>query len=446
MENKEYLKYSRYVGKITHDLRQAYYKTGSIEEKKEIPLEPSQLDATQGLGNFPAFYLQGQHCEKSDCGCCTNCFYSQFHYDEPDEKAIQAQCDYVIDNFERLVLTQQYGTNEFDGERKYPNSKPIFMTLSPTGSFFSEKEFPKEVRLDFLRKLEKKSEELKRDIVLHIEAHAIDVYRYQDYIKSSEESEILRRLNAKCVLGFESSDEWSRNVLYNKHLPLNVFEDAVKVLHEVGIEPGAFVFSGLVTLTDKESKEDMLNSVKYLKEKGVFPVLMFANSQAWTLPDLLRWKGKHNLQEPCNVLDTIYGALEILTDKGKSKPGYYLVPEPVEGPPYPDGNIFYDRTDIENISEDASRQVHQILKNLRATRNIPEFVRAWNNFRKTNPEYKRYKERTEAIESSKESKEIRFANALNFGVEHMAEYTEYRAEKDKEESGLEEDRYKIIKD
>ena len=41
---------------------------------------------------------------------------------------------------------------------------------------------------------------------------------------------------------------------------------------------------------------------------------------------------------------------------------------------------------------------------------------------------------------------VRFANALNFGVEHMAEYTEYRAEKDKEESGLEEDRYKIIKD
>ena len=168
MYNKEYAKYSKYVGKITRDLRSAYYKTGTNEEKQEIPLEPSQLNAKQGLGNFPAFYLQGQHCEKSDCGCCTNCFYSQFHYDKPSAEEIQAQCDYVIDNFERLVLSQQYGTNEFDGERKYPNSKPIFMTLSPTGSFFSDKEFPKEVRLDFLKKLEQKSDELKRDIVLHI--------------------------------------------------------------------------------------------------------------------------------------------------------------------------------------------------------------------------------------------------------------------------------------
>lgn len=442
MYNKEYVKYSKYVGKITHDLRNAYYKTGSQEEKREIPLEPSQLNAKQGLGNFPAFYLQGQHCEKSDCGCCTNCFYSQFHFDKPSPEEIQAQCDYVIDNFERLVLSQQYGTNDFDGERKYPNSKPIFLTLSPTGSFFSEKEFPKEVRLDFLRKLEQKSHELQRDIVLHIEAHAIDVVKHQDYIKSSEETEILKRLNAKCILGFESADEWSRNVLYNKHLPLSCFEDAVKILKESGIEPGAFVFSGLVTLTDTESKEDMLNSVKFLKERGAFPVLMFANSQSWTLPDLLRWKGEHHLQEPATVLDTVYGALEILTDKGKTDPGYYLIPEPVEGPPYPIGNIFYDRTDIEDFSEESSKKMHQILKDFRATRDISNFVRSWRDFKTNDPEYEKYQNRIHKKESEKEEKEIRFAKALKYGVEHMDEYIEYCTEKDKEES-LEEDRYKI---
>ena len=133
----------------------------------------------------------------------------------------------------------------------------------------------------------------------------------------------------------------------------------------------------MITHTDTEAKEDMLSSVKYLKEKGVFPVLMFANSQSWTLPDLLRWKEKHTLQEPATVLDTVYGALEILTDKGTSKPGYYLIPEPVEGPPYPDGNIFYDRTDIEGISETASARAHQILKDLRADRDISKFVSAW---------------------------------------------------------------------
>lgn len=441
--NKDYIKYSRYVGKITHELRNAYYETGTDDEKKEIPLEPSQLNAKQGLGNFPAFYLQGQHCEKNDCGCCTNCFYSQFHFDKPTDKDIQAQCDYVIDNFERLVLSQQYGTNEFDGERKFPNSKPIFMTLSPTGSFFSDREFPKQVRLDFLKKLEQKSEELERDIVLHIEAHALDVVKHKDYIQTSEESRLLRNLHAKCILGFESADEWSRNVLYNKHLPLNCFEDAVEILKSAGIEPGAFVFSGLITHTDVEAKEDMLNSVKYLKEKGAFPVLMFANSQSWTLPDLLRWKGEHTLQEPATVLDTVYGALQILTDNGKSKPGYYLIPEPVEGPPYPDGNIFYDRTDIEGISEDASKKAHQILKDLRADRDISKFVTAWNNFRKTEPDYARHKQIIQVQEASKKSREERFIHALKFGVDHMQEYVEYRTEKDKEEAGLEEDRYKI---
>lgn len=203
------------------------------------------------------------------------------------------------------------------------------------------------------------------------------------------------------------------------------------------------MFSGLVTHTDTESKEDMLALVSYLKRLGVFPVLMFANSQSWTLPDLLKWKGEHTLQEPATVLDTVYGALEILTDKGKTKPGYYLIPEPVEGPPFPDGNIFYDRTDIEGISEDASKRTHQILRDFRADRDVAKFVNAWNEYRRTNPDYARYQARIKAQEANKESKEARFSRALNFGVDHMQEYIAYRTEKDREESGVEEDRYKI---
>lgn len=231
--------------------------------------------------------------------------------------------------------------------------------------------------------------------------------------------------------------------MYNKHLPLNCFEDAVEILKVAGIEPGAFVFSGLITHTDTEAKEDMLASVKYLKERGAFPVLMFANSQSWTLPDLLRWKGKHTLQEPATVLDTVYGALEILTDKGKSNAGYYLIPEPVEGPPYPDGNIFYDRTDIEDISESASGRAHQILKDLRADRDISKFILSWNNFRKTETDYKRYQTRIASQEATKLPREERFTRALKFGVDYMPEYISYRTEKDKEEAGVEEDRYKI---
>ena len=440
---KDYAKYSKYIGKLTRDLRSAYYSTATDEERQEIPLEPSELNAKQGLGNFPAFYLQGQHCEKSDCGCCTNCFYSQFQYAKPSPKEIEAQCDYVLDNFERLVLSQQYGKNDFYGEKKFPNSKPVFLTLSPTGSFFSEKEFPRDVRLRVLKKLEEKAEELQRDIVLHIEAHAIDVFRYRDYILSSEESEILRKLNAKCILGFESVNEWSRNVLYNKHLPLEIFENAIDILKNAGIQPGAFVFSGFITYTDTESKEDMLDSIEYLSKNGVFPVLMFANSQAWTLPDLLRENEIHKLQEPATVLDTVYSALDIITNNGKDKQNYWLIPEPVEGPPYPDGNIFYDRKDIEDFSEETSKKIHQILKDLRDTRDIDEFKKKWESFRKNNPEYKKYINRIKKQEQNKDDKELRLARTLNFATNHMKDYIEYRKAKDEEEKENEEDRYKI---
>lgn len=131
-----------------------------------------------------------------------------------------------------------------------------------------------------------------------------------------------------------------------------------------------------------------------------------------------------------------------LTDKGKSKPGYYLIPEPVEGPPYPIGNIFYDRTDIPDFSEESSKKMHQILKDFRATRDISNFVRSWKEYKKDNPEYEKYQDRIHKKEIEKEGKDIRFAKALKYGVEHMDEYVAYCTEKDREES-LEEDRYKI---
>lgn len=404
--------YSKLMSELTLALRKSYYASGTADERSEVPVEPSVLTAKQGFGNFPAFYLQGQHCQKSDCGNCTNCFYSQFYYAEPTAKEIEAQCNYVLENFDELVLAQNYGYNEFPEEaKKFKGKSPIFLTLSPTGSFFSNKEFPKEVRLNFLKKLLQKSEELQRDIVLHIEAHSLDVVKEAEHIANSEESELLRKLNTKCILGFESVDEWSRNVLYNKKLPLKHFERAVEVLQSAGIEVGAFTFAGLITHTDTEAKQDMINSVRYLKEKGVFPVLMFANCQSWTIPDVLISQGKHNLLEPFTVLDTTYDALNVLTNNGQTSPGYYLIPEPVEGPPYPDSNIFYGREDI-GVSPVSSRRSHEILKTFRSNRNIPEFMQAWDSFRKSDPEYAKYLARIGEKEQNKGTLESRLYSSI----------------------------------
>ena len=431
--------YSKKLRLLTKSLREMYYITGK-DKDQTVPSEPNQLNAKQGLGNFPAFYLEGHHCEKSDCGNCTNCFYSQYYSEEPTPEQIKAQCDYVLEHFEELVLKEQYGINQFPEERKqYPDKKPIFMTFSPTGSFFSDKEFPKDVRLDFLKKLTAKSEELRRDIVLHIEAHAKDVVKQSEYISTSEESEYLRKLHAKCILGFESSDEWSRNVLYNKSLSLEKFEKAVGILKNAGIDVGAFVFSGLITHTDREAKTDMVNSVKYLKNLEFFPVLMFANAQSWTVPDVLIQAGKHKLQEPFTVLDTVYDVMDVLTENGKVLPEYYLIPEPVDGPPYPEKNIFFNRDDLQDISNVDGILSHQILSDFRKDRDIQKFQNSWANFRRANCNYLKYLQKMQKQEKSKIPLEERLNDVIETTKINFKKYVDERMEKDQEEK---EDIYK----
>lgn len=439
--NKE--EYSSRIRLITKRLREEYYATGT-QEDRVVSKEPSQLNAKQGLGNFPAFYLEGNHCEKSDCGNCTNCFYSQYYSEEANDEEIKDQCDYVLDHFDELVLREQYGKNEFpESEKSYSGTKPIFMTFSPTGSFYSDKEFPKGVRVEFLRKLVEKSRELGRDIVLHIEAHAQDVLKQEEYILSSEESELLRQLHAKCILGFESSNEWSRNVLYNKSLSLEKFEKAVGILKKAGIEAGAFVFSGLMTHTDMEAKNDMLQSVRYLKNLDVFPVLMFANCQSWTIPDLLIQTENARLQEPFTVLDTVYDAMNILTENGTTNAGYYLIPEPVDGPPYPEKNIFFNRRhDIAEITNVDCILSHKILSDFRADRNIEKFKMSWEGFRTNNPNYQMYVQRMEKTEHQKKTLEERLTGVLETVINNFEQYVELRTEKDKEEEKAASETYK----
>lgn len=417
---------------ITRKLRQDYYKTAQPDEKT-VSDQPSVLSAKQGLGNFPAFYLEGVHCEKSDCGTCANCFYSQYYSSPANAEQIKSQIDYVFDHFEEKVLNEQYGKNEFPiGKLHYPTSKPIFMTLSPTGSWFSEKEFPEEVRKYFLERLKAKSDELKRDIILHIEAHATDVVSHKDHILSSEETELLNYLHAKCILGFESVAEYSRNTLYNKKLPLNTFENAVSILKQAGVDVGAFVFSGLITHTDTEAKKDMLKSVEYLKGKGVFPVLMFANCQTWTIPDILIKQGHAKLQEPYTVLDTVNAAMDILTKGGTEQPGYYLVPEPVDGPPYPEENIFFGREDIPNLTNIDSIRAHKILSDLRQSRDINAFTNQWRNFKQENPSYDKYLLRMQNQEKTKGSLKGRLEDVLKNVIRGYRDYLDYQSKKEQE--------------
>lgn len=359
------------ITSIIRELRQGYYNTIK-DESKDYPDIPNGGDIKDSTNNTPAIYLEGPHCCKSDVGCCTNCFYSMYmqHEQSKIKEKMKAQVDWILDNFDKEVVQKQEGPTNIKRDKfTYPYKEPIVVTISPTGSYFSEHEFPKEIRMYMLKKLLEKSEEYERDIVLITEAHSTDIINGID----KQEVELLNKLHNKCILGFESVVEYSRNVLYNKKLPIGTYEKAVEVLQNNGIDVGSFVIGGLITYNDKETQNDMLETVKYLKEKNVFPVMMFSNIQPYTMPDLLYKGGKYHLLQPFTTTEITYEMLKML-----GKDSYWMVPEPVSGPPVPKNNIFYNREDT-TTSSYLNRELHKLLFKLRMTRNSEDFIKSYED-------------------------------------------------------------------
>lgn len=403
------------ITNIIKELRQGYYKT--IEnESRDYPDIPNGGDVKDSTNNTPAIYLEGPHCCKSDVGCCTNCFYSMYkqHGQQKIKEKMKSQVDWILENFDEEVVQKQDGPSDIKKDKfNYPDKEPIVVTISPTGSYFSDHEFPKKVRMYMLKKLLEKSEEYERDVVLITEAHSTDVINGID----EEEAELLRKLHNKCILGFESAVEYSRNILYNKKLPIDTYEKAVEVLQSNGIDVGSFVIGGLITYTDEETKKDMLESVRYLKSKGVFPVMMFSNIQEYTMPDVLYKGGKYHLLQPFTTTDITYEMLKILGEDS-----YWMVPEPVSGPPVPKNNIFYNRQDT-TTSPYLNRELHKLLFKLRMTRDSEHFIKSYEDLLQKHPEeYQKYREHLETESKQSGTLRDRLVDAITYTKKNLSEY------------------------
>ena len=431
------------ISDIVKKLRDAYYGIAGVEAPTLIP---SGGSLAESVGAFPAFYIQGNYCAKSVAGLCTPCFYSKFPNPnisrEILEESIYSQCKYILDNFEELVLNNQYGKIGVNCDNlKYKEKEPVAVIISPTGSYFSEYEFSRNIRIKILKELVEKGEKYKVDIILHIEAHAEDVLASEEYLKNSEELDLLRQLNTKVIMGFESSDEFTRNVLYNKNLKLETYERAVSILKQFGLDVGSFVFCGLAPHNNIESKQDMLNTVKYLKKLQVFPVLMFPNIQPFTIPEVLYVNDEFDLIEPLTVLSAVYESLDLIYEN-ESNP-YWLIPEPVGGPPMPMFNIFYNRKACVT-SEVTNRVLHELLIELRLTRNIVQFKKRFELIMNSD-EYQKYEDML-SIEQKKtltiEKKVQMMIATLNFLLERYIR--EQRPALDKIEMNTQNEMYNKI--
>lgn len=353
----------------TKELRSLYYRYGKTQTKCDtVPFGGS---IKESIGPFPEFILKGRFCKRSLKGYCTPCFYSKLPQhtisDLEFNKGYLSQVDFIINNFDSLVLNNQVGRVAFH----YDTDKKICgMVCTPTGSYFDNKEYPITIRKKNLKKIIKLSE--KRDclIALHIETHAEDVLEYFSN-PDKEEISLLKKLNTRVILGFESINELSRNVHYAKKLQLQDFEKAVSLLKSNGFAVGAFVFAGLFAMTEQETIRDTYESFVYLKSIGVAPVLMFANTQKYTIPDVLLDIKKYKLLDPRTVQKIVENMLDIFGNDMTGQIDPWLIADPKGGPPEPNLHIFNspDSTACSKCSE----KIYNAIENLRVTKSINQF-------------------------------------------------------------------------
>lgn len=358
------------IRELTLLLRNSYYKSND-KFLGNYPI-PYGGNITESIGAWPEYILKGTFCKRSFNGLCSPCFYSRLplngHNREEYLSMVHKQCMHIVNNFKELVIDRQVGKTFIENQQH--SGTPCSLVLTPTGSYFDNYEFPIEIRLEMLEGLVRQADKYDVDIVLHIETHCDDFNEYNLTNNDSlQEIELLKQLNAKVIFGFESADEYVRNVLYNKKLSLIDFERAIDKSISLGLAPGAFVFAGLFAMNDKNTIFDVQNTVKYLSSYGVMPVLMFQNVQEYTLTDILFKNNEIHLLEPFTVLKIV---TEFLKELQKSKMQmHWLIADPVGGPPKPEFNIFDCAV---NTCKKCSKKIYALLKDLRLSRDIDTFL------------------------------------------------------------------------
>ena len=368
------------INRLSLRLRKAYYDMPAVDLGEYD--KPYGGEMTESIGAWPEFILRGTFCKRSSKGLCSPCFYSRSPFSKSSRSdylgMAKSQVKYITSNFKTLVVDGQYG--------KPHSGTPVSLVLTPTGSYFDNVEFPIDIRLEMEQDLVNIAQENNIDILLHIESHCEDFLEFDEKSEShKKELELLRKLHTKIIFGFESADEYARNVIYNKRLALSDFEDAVKKASNAGLTPGAFVFAGLFAYNDLQTHDDVISSVEYLTSNSVFPVLMFQNAQPYTITDLLLETGKITLLEPLTVAWIIADVIDLL-EKNNS---YWLIADPIGGPPKPDSHIFKNPIITPKKITD---EIYDALVMLRKTRNTKNFTEYFNTIQEgiSYPIYKKH--------------------------------------------------------
>lgn len=358
------------VVSLTKSMRTAAYTYGYIQKQcDQIPFGGS---IRESIGPFPEFILKGRFCTRSLKGLCSPCFYSRLPVHEIGEGEFnlgyEEQVEYIVHHFKELVIDNQVGKVAHN----FVTDKDVYgMVCTPTGSYFDSREYPVNIRINNLKKLIETAHSNNCEIALHIESHAEDVINYfadPDF----EELSLLHQLHSRVLLGFESVNEVSRNAIYAKQLTLDDFSTAVSILKSNDFPVGAFVFAGLFALTDEETIIDTKETLSYLKNINVSPVLMFANTQKYTIPDVLLSIGKYKLLDPRTVYSIVKNTVEIFGCDMNGDIDPWFIADPKGGPPDPNYHIFNASTSTTCIK--CANKIYEAIEKLRISKDKESFL------------------------------------------------------------------------
>ena len=335
---------------------------------------------SESIGAWPEFIFRGTFCRRTFKGYCSPCFYSQFPIGKKEIgdnylDMVRHQFDYVIDNFDELVFERQYGR-----QNQITQNIPITFVMTPTGSYFDNEEFPQKLRIEMLYKLVTLSKKYKNGFHLLIECHCKDWSKLDLNSECTKyEIDLLKKLNTRVLFGFESADEYIRNVLYNKNLEMQEFIKAYEGVIDNGLETGIFIFAGLFSMNDALTIEDVCCSIRFALDRNIAPVIMFQNVQQYTITDVLFRAEKINLIEPFTVMEIALHLIEEIEKRGMESMEW-LIADPKGGPPVPEFDIF----DCAKItSQENALKIYNMICELRLTRDMNTFIFKAQDLKKT---------------------------------------------------------------
>ena len=362
---------SKRITTITKELRDIFYRDNKDECRYTIPFGGQISDS---IGCFPEIILKGRHCQNSSMGLCSPCFYSRYSKiagDEVDYKEqLIEQCQYIVDNFDKIILNNQKGKVTYNPESI--SSDPISMVFTPIGSFFNNWELPQDIRIDMLKILLAKSESIGRDFIVYVETYAKDIIPYDfDTGAGIEEYKLLKALNVRVLIGLESSNSFTRNVLYNKDISLEEYKKAVRKLKKYDLPVGSFVFAGISPMNNYETIIDVNETLDFLCDHGVAPVLMFQNIQEYTIHEILYNNSFLEMLEPLTLAQLVSDLLEKTASNSSLQIDSWLIADPIGGPPEPKYNLFTNQNKV--TCDNCSSLVYDAIHKLRISRDASEF-------------------------------------------------------------------------